>query len=320
MQWRQRFAGKQVLMTGGTGFLGKNIVPCLEGLGCRVTAVGRNFDLTSSDDAMRLFSQTPACDYIFHAAALQGAGEFTLRHPGEQLYANSLIHVNALEAWRKHQPQARFIGIGSTCSYPGSDEVLPETCYLTGKLHESVKYYGLTKIVMQQGIEAYKEQYGLKGTTAVFATLFGPHDDFDLSRAHVVSALVKKFCDGKQSGQDEVEVWGDGTQSRELIYVEDQITGLLMVADYDGELINIGTGSQISIRELAERIKHLVGFRGVIAYNTNRFVGVKHKVLDITLARQLFGWTVDNKMHSLDESLTKTIAWYQKEYLSGEAV
>ena len=168
---------------------------------------------------------------------------------------------------------------------------------------------------MNGGIEAYKKQYKLKGTTVVFATLYGPHDEFDITRSHVVSALVQKFCDAVDKKLDEVEVWGDGTQTRELIYIDDQIEGLLMSLDYDGELLNIGSGIETSIKDLAETICELTNFDGRIFYNTDRFVGVKRKVLNIDKAKKEIKWTIDNKMHSLEDGLTKTIEFYKKEYL-----
>jgi len=302
---------KSVLITGGTGFLGKNIVPMLRNAGVDVVATGRNYDLTNWETTQNLFN-LKKYDLIIHAAAFQGAGDFTLRYPADQFYKNNLIHTHVLEAWKQFQPHARLVGIGSTCSYPGNIPVLSEKDYFTGPLHPSVETYGLTKCVMQQGIKAYKQQYGLSGTTVAFATLFGPHDEFDISRSHVVSALVQKFCDAVKTGQSEVEVWGDGSQYRELIYIDDQINGLLMTCEYDGELINIGSGKETRISELASTIKDLSGFTGNIVYNTNRFVGVKRKVLNIDKAKKTFGWTVDNKMHTLDEALMKTINWYRE--------
>ena len=124
--------------------------------------------------------------------------------------------------------------------------------------------------------------------------------------------MVQKFCNAVRDNKKQVEVWGDGTQTRELIYIDDQIDGLLMAADYEGNLINIGSGEETSIRDLAEIIKRLSGFKGEIFYNTNRFVGVKRKVLNIEEAKQSFGWTVKNKLHSLEEGVQKTIDWYRE--------
>ena len=311
------FNNKNVLITGVTGFLGKNIVPILEKMGADVTATGTNYDLTSFERAEDLFNLKTEFHIIIHGAAFQGAGDFTLKYPADQFFKNNLIHTNALECWKSYQSDAKFIGIGSTCSYPGDLPVLSETDYRTGKLHSSVETYGLTKCVLQGGIEAYKKQYGLDGTTVVFATLYGPHDEFDISRSHVVSALIQKFCDAIHNGISEVEVWGDGTQTRELIYIDDQIEGLLKSVEYSGELLNIGSGIETSVRDLAETIKRLTGFGGEIVYNTDRFVGVMRKVLNIDRAKQEIGWTVDNRMHTLEEGLEKTIKWYREVYLNG---
>lgn len=304
---------KNVLITGGTGFFGKNIVPFLREKGINVKATGRDYDLTSFEQAEQLFKEHKY-DLIIHGAAFQGAGDFTLRYPADQMFKNNLIHSNTMECWKRYQPQARMVGIGSTCSYPDKP-VLSEEDYFTGPFHDSVEFYGLTKSVMQKGIKAYKNQYGLKGTTVVFATLYGPHDEFDISRSHVVSALVQKFCNAKKNGLSEVEVWGDGSQTRELIYVEDQMMGLLMTAEYDGDLLNIGTGVETTIKDLAEIIKSVTKFEGEIVYNTNRFVGVKHKVLNIDKAKNIFGWTVNNRMHTLEEGIAKTVEWYNENYL-----
>lgn len=308
------FKNKKILMTGGTGFVGKNLKEVAKNNELKVTLIGSaDCDLKNTEQVKYLFEDEFAgkkFDYIFHGAAMQGAGDFTLKHPAEQIHINSLIHINLLEAWRLYQPQAKFIGMGSTCSYPGNLSVLKESDYLTGKLHDSVQYYGMTKMLMQQGIEAYKTQYGLSGTTVVFATLFGKYDDVDPNRSHVVTALVKKFCDAKKENLPEVEVWGDGSQTRELIYVDDQIYGVFLVADGNDPIINIGTGVETSIKNLAELIKELSGFKGKIAYNINRFVGVKNKVQDISYAKKKYGWTTTQKIHKLEDALSKTIEWY----------
>lgn len=311
MKLPDTFKHRSVLITGGTGFLGKNIVPILRDNGIDVVGTGRDYDLTSWERAEELFTKQ-SFDLIIHGAAFQGAGDFTLRYPADQFFKNNLIHTNALECWKRFQPQAQFVGLGSTCSYPGNLPVLAEDDYFTGPLHPSVEIYGLTKCNMQQGIKAYKQQYGLSGTTVAFATLYGPHDDFDISRSHVVSALVQKFCDAVENGDPQVEVWGDGTQTRELIYIEDQIMGLLMACDYEGDLLNIGSGEETQIRHLAETIRDLSGYKGEIFYNTDRFVGVKRKVLNIDKAKSKIGWTVTNKMHTLEEGLVKTIRWYRE--------
>jgi GDP-L-fucose synthase len=307
----EKLKDKKFLITGGSGFLGKNLVKYITENGGIAHGFGSEFDLTKEDVAMNAFKKfNEKYDYIIHAAAVQGAGEWPAKHKAESFSLNNKIHTNVLECWYKYQPQARLIGIGSTCAYPAKMINLKENEYWDGPMHESVDVYGMTKKLMYVGISAYKSQYGLKGTTATFATLYGAHDSFDLEKAHVVSALIKKFVDAKDNNLSEVEVWGDGYQTRELIYVEDQIKGLMSVLDYDGDLINIGAGVSHTIRELAETIKEILDYKGNIFYNTNRFVGVKHKTLDISIAKENYGWTNKIKLGSLRENLIKTINWY----------
>lgn len=309
----KKIQNKKFLVTGGTGFLGKNLSKFIIENGGVVDVFGSEYDLTKEENAIKAFKVfNKKYDYIIHAAAVQGAGEWPIKHKAESYSLNNKIHTNVLECWRKFQPQARLIGIGSTCAYPSKNVNLKESEYWDGPMHESVDVYGLTKKSMVVGISAYKSQYGLKGTTATFATLYGPHDSFDIEKSHVVSALIKKFVESKDNNYPQVEVWGDGYQTRELIYVEDQIKGLISVLDYDGDLINIGTGESHTIRELAETIKEIVDFKGEIFYNTNKFVGVTHKTLDITLAKNSYGWTDSVKVGDLKTNLTKTIEWYYK--------
>lgn len=306
--------GKNFLITGGTGFLGKNIVPYILNRGGNVRAVGSRFDLSTENGTWRLFADASTdiqFDYIIHGAAVQAAGDWPLKHKAEQYDLNLRIHSNVLKAWKEYQPQARMIGIGSSCSYPGIKTVLKEDEYWDGKMHDSVDIYGFTKKAVSVGIEAYKAQYGLKGTTVVFATLYGPHDHFDPEKSHVVSALIKKFVDAKITGERTVEVWGDGTATRELIYVEDQIAGMLLVSDYDGSLINIGTGVETKISDLAELIQRVVGYEGRIVYNTNRFVGIKQKVLDVSLARNNYGWTTTTPLIDMEKGIRKTVDYYE---------
>lgn len=311
--------GKKILITGGTSFVGKNLTNKLKDLGAHYFVFGSKsgpiqFDLTKQAEADKVMQHEGVkYDFIIHMAALQHAADWPMHHTGLQFHVNNAIHVNTLEAWRNFQSQAKFVAVGSSCCYPGAIPKLKEEDLHHGPLHDSVYSYGFTKLLLGVGIEAYKDQYKLRGTMPMFATLYGPHDDFNIKTAHVVAALVGKFCNAKKNNLPEVEVWGDGTQTRELIFVEDQIDGLLMAAqNFEGNILNIGTGIETTIKELAETIKKMSGYQGKIVYNTNRFVGVKNKVLDITKAKNEIGWTSKNKMHTLEEGLKKTINWYEK--------
>lgn len=307
----EKLKNKKILMTGGTSFLGKNFQKIAIDIGFDLDVFGTNYNLTDYNKAKKVFDVSKKYDYIIHAAALQGAADWPLKHRGEQFYVNSLIHVNTLELWKNYQNQATFIGIGSSCSYPGDIKKISENDYWNGKLHESVETYGFTKKMISVGIEAYKKQYSLKGTTVIFATLFGPHDEFNPEKSHVVAALIKKFVDAKINKSPFVEVWGDGSQTRECIFVDDQIKGLLLVRDCNLPIINIGSGIEISLKDLAKKIKKICQYDGDIIFNTNKFIGVKNKVLDISISKQMFGWTTDIKLNDFDQSLLTTINWYK---------
>lgn len=318
---RDFWKDKKVLITGGTSFVGKNLTRKLEELSAGYrTFHSKEFDLTKPEEANAIFAQNSGeYDFIVHMAALQHAADWPMHHTADQLHVNGLIQLNTLEAWKKFQPQAKMVAVGSSCCYPGEIPSLREQDVDQGHLHDSVYAYGATKRLLGIGLRAYKDQFGLRGVMPMFATLYGAHDDFNLKTAHVVGALVAKFCDAKREKKPEVEIWGDGTQTRELIFVEDQMDGLLMAAqyyegdsrNYYGDLINIGSGKETSIRDLAETVKRVSDYGGEIRYNPNRFVGVKHKILDISKAKEEFGWTVANKMHSLEEGLRKTVTWYE---------
>lgn len=305
--------GKSFLVTGGTGFFGKTLVPTIRKFGGDVIAIGSRPDLSVEDlaeDVFRRFNEK--FDYIIHGAALTAAGDWPAKHKAEQFDVNIRIHTNVMKMWHEFQPQAKMIGIGSSCAYPGDKEFFKESDFWNGSMHESVEIFGFTKKSIVLGIEAYKSQYNLKGTTVIPATLYGPHDHFDPEKSHVVSALIQKFVNAQQKNLPIVEVWGDGSQTREIMYVEDQSIGLLTVLDFNGPLINIGSGISTTIKEIAEMIKEVSGFQGEIFYNITKFVGSKKKVMDIELAQSEYGWTTDVKLGDTKENLRKTVNWYKE--------
>lgn len=303
--------GKSFLMTGGTGFLGKNVVKFIKEHGGEIVAIGSSPDLSNPTNAEYVFSCFgQKFDYILHGAAVTAAGDWPAKHKAEQFDSNIRIHTNILSAWHRYQPQAKMIVIGSSCAYPGDKNFFKESEFWDGAMHDSVATFGFTKKAAIIGLESYKCQYGLRGTTIIPATLFGPHDHFDPDKSHVVSALIQKFVVATQKNFPSVEVWGDGSQTREIMYVEDQIRGICSVLDYDGVLINIGSGVSTSIKELAEILKEVTGFKGIIDYNTSKFVGSKQKVMDVSLAQTQYGWTSDIQIGDLQENLKKTVDWF----------
>lgn len=305
--------GISFLITGGTGFVGINLQTYLKNKGATVVAWNSKYNLAKEDESEYVFSCYPQkFDYIIHLAAKTAAGSWPSNHRAQMFDINMRININTFKMWHKYHPQARMIAFNSSCSYPGSIDFFAERDYWNGPMHDSVETYGFTKKAMVIALQGYKQEYGLKGTTVIPATLYGPHDHFDPDKSHVVSALIRKFVIAKREKLSEVEVWGDGTQTREILYVDDQFKGLISVLNYDGPVINIGSGIPTTIRELAETIKELTGYQGRIFFNTDRFVGNTKKVSDITLAKNLYGWTTDIKIGSTKENLKKTIDWFMQ--------
>lgn len=303
--------GKSFLITGGSGFVGTNLQRFLISHDANITSWNSSYDLSNEDQAEYAFkSEENKFDYIIHLAAKTAAGSWPSNHRAQMFDINMRININTFKMWHKYHPEARMIAFNSSCSYPGNIEFFAERDYWNGQMHDSVETYGFTKKAMVIALQGYKQEYGLKGTTVIPATLYGPHDHFDPDKSHVVSALIRKFVEAKRQNLSTVEVWGDGTQTREIMYVDDQFKGLLTVLNYDGPVINIGSGIPTTIRELAETIKELTEFNGRIFFNTDKFVGNARKVSDITLAKNLYGWTTDIKIGATKQNLKKTIDWF----------
>jgi len=305
---------KKVLITGGTGYVGTNLTNRLRSYNADVLSFGsKTCNLENQNEVDTYFKKLDKFDYIFHLAAWTAPGTFCLYHSAEQYHKNTLIHVYLLDAWHRYQPQAKLIGIGPSCAYPGHLNELKEEDYWKGEPHESLHAYAMTRRMLYAGQLAYKKQYGLNSIHVIFATLYGPGDYFDDVKSHVVSALISRFCNAVCNNSDKVIVWGDGYQTRECIYIDDQIDSLLLSAEkYNGDLLNIGTGKSHTICEIAEIIADCCGYRGEIVYDTTKFVGVRHKVLNIDKAKRELNW---RPKVSLREGIQRTVDWYRKNIL-----
>ena len=310
------WAERRILITGGTGFVGRHLTHRLRQLGVQdVVSIGsRDVNLTSTDATMHWArSLAGRFNLLFHMASWTQPGTFCLQHPAEQFLINNMIHTNVLRAWHECFPQARLIGIGASCEYPGRIFHMREEDLLAGEPHPSLLAYAMTKRMLYAGQRAYAQQYHLDTVHVIFATLYGPEDYFDEARSHVVSALIDRFMQATARRQDTVVVWGDGYQTRECIYIDDQIDGLLLVAERGNDpLMNLGTGVSHTVREIAETIADLCGFQGRIVYDAAQFVGIRHKVLNIDRARSALGW---HPQITLREGLRRTIAWYEQHVL-----
>jgi GDP-L-fucose synthase len=296
----------RVLVTGGGGFLGSHLVERLEADGHHVFAARRSdYDLTHEGDAARLFDDARP-ELVFHLAAEVGGIGANRANPGRYWYANLQMGVNVLE-------QARLNGVGklviagTVCAYPKHTPVpFREEHLWEGYPEETNAPYGVAKKALLVGAQAYREQYGLNSIFLLPTNLYGPRDNFDLETSHVIPALIRKMLESP----DEIALWGDGSPTREYLYVEDAAEGLALAAEsYDGpEPVNLGTGVETSIRETAELVADVVGFEGRFVWDATMPNGQPRRSLDASRARELFGFEARTPLR---EGLEKTVAWYR---------
>ena len=311
---------KDVIVTGGTGFIGRALARRLGGMveaGNKVFALGSgDADLVNRDATLTWFERlhwTHEVTHIFHLAAVYKAGGWPATHPATQFYPNMAININVLEAWKRVFPKARLTSVVSYCMYPDHERPHPETEMYGTEPEEYLYAYAFTKKALVIGQRAYCQEFGLSGASAVLSTVFGPGDSFR-EDSHVMGALIGKFARGARDGADSVEVWGDGSQEREFLFVQDAVSGILAVAaGARSPVLNVGTGQGVTVREVAETIREEVGFDGEIRYNTDRFVGAKRRVLSMDLARSEIGWKPEV---SLREGIRRTIEAYRAQEAS----
>jgi GDP-L-fucose synthase len=300
----------KILVTGGGGFLGSHLVERLVADGEDVFLARRtDYDLTRQADAERLFHEAEP-ELVFHLAAEVGGIGANLANPGRYWYANIVMGANVLEQSRLYGV-SKLVVAGTVCAYPKHTPVpFREEELWNGYPEETNAPYGVAKKSVLVGAQAYREQYGLNAIFLLPANLYGPRDNFDLESSHVIPALIRKMTEA----QGEVVLWGDGTPTREFLYVEDCADGLLRAAElYDGPApVNLGTGQEISIRELAETIAELTGFAGEIRWDTSMPNGQPRRALDASKAEQLFGFRAETPLRN---GLESTIAWYRASQL-----
>jgi GDP-L-fucose synthase len=296
----------RTLVTGGGGFLGSHLVERLEGAGHEVfVARQRDYDLTRADDAERLFADAKP-EVVFHLAAEVGGIGANRENPGRYWYANLMMGAHVLELARAHAV-TKLILAGTVCAYPKFTPVpFNEDDLWNGYPEETNAPYGVAKKSILVGAQSYRQQYGLDAIYLLPANLYGPRDNFDLDTSHVIPALIHKMLDA----HDEVVLWGDGSPTREFLYVEDCAEGLLLAAEhYDGaDPVNLGTGVETSIRELSETIADLTGFAGEIVWDTSMPNGQPRRQLDASRAERLFGFRAQTPLR---DGLARTIAWYR---------
>jgi nucleoside-diphosphate-sugar epimerase len=299
-----------VLVTGGGGFLGSHLVERLRADGEEpFVARRRDYDLTSAEQTARLFEDASP-DTVIHLAAEVGGIGANRANPGRYWYANLAMGLNVLEQSRLADVR-KVVLLGTICSYPKHTPVpFHESELWNGYPEETNAPYGIAKKALLVGAQSYCEQYGLDAIYLLPVNLYGPRDNFDLETSHVIPALIRKMVEARESGAGEIVLWGDGSPTREFLYVEDCAEGIVLAArDYDGaEPVNLGTGAEISIRDLAETIAELTGYDGEVVWDASRPNGQPRRQLDTTRARELFGFHARTELR---DGLERTIAWFR---------
>ena len=303
---------KRIVVTGGGGFLGSFVVDSLKARGCESVFVPRkrDYDLTRMDGIEKMFADAQP-EVIFHLAAVVGGIGANRINPGSFFYENAIMGIQLIEAARMHKVEKTLIA-GSICAYPKFTPVpFKEEDLWNGYPEETNAPYGVAKKALLVQSQAYRQQYGLNSIFVMPVNLYGPGDNFDLQSSHVISALIRKALEGKEAGSDELVGWGDGSPTREFLYVEDAAEGLIAAAaSYDGEEpVNLGSGYEISIKDLMKMVARLSGFECRIVWDTAQPNGQPRRCLDTTRAESYFGFKART---SLEQGLQKTIDWYRE--------
>jgi GDP-L-fucose synthase len=301
---------QRVVVTGGAGFLGSFVVNKLRARGCPNVFVprAREFDLREREAISRLYAEARP-HLVIHLAAVVGGIGANRDHPGRFFYDNAIMGIQLMEAARQCGVH-KFVAMGTICAYPKHAPVpFREADLWNGYPEDTNAPYGLAKKMMLVQAQAYRAQYGFNAIYLLPVNLYGPRDNFDLETSHVIPALIRKFVEAKERGATEVVLWGDGTPTREFLYVDDAAEAVVLASErYDGaEPVNVGTGQEIAIRELAELISAKVGFTGAVVWDRTQPNGQPRRALDVSRARAEFGFEAT---HRLRDGISTTVAWF----------
>ncbi|MBI4546950.1 MAG: GDP-L-fucose synthase [Ignavibacteriae bacterium] len=303
---------KKVVVTGGAGFLGSFVVEKLRERKCGEIIIPRKdqYDLRDAEVVQKLY-ETYNPDMVIHLAAIVGGIGANRENPGTFFYDNAIMSIQLLEYARQYNTP-KFVAVGTICAYPKFCPIpFKEEDLWNGYPEETNAPYGLAKKMLLVQSQAYRQQYGYNSIYLLPVNLYGPRDNFDPKSSHVIPALIKKCLDAKRRGEKEIVAWGDGTPTREFLYVEDAAEGILLAAEkYDKpDPVNLGSGMEISIKDLLETIARYTGFKGKIAWDTTKPNGQPRRCLDVSRAEREFGFKART---NFEEGLRRTIEWYLK--------
>ena len=307
--WEQ----KQVIVTGGAGFLGTYVVQTLQAKGCSKISVPRSsqYDLTTMEAVQQLYADTRP-DMVIHCAAKVGGIGANRRYPGSFFYENLMMGVNLIEAGRQYGIE-KFVCLGTVCAYPKFTPVpFQESDLWNGYPEETNAPYGIAKKALLVQLQAYRDQYNFEGIYLLPVNLYGPGDNFDPESSHVIPALIKKCLDAIDAQAPAIEVWGTGSASREFLYVADAASGIVQAAERyaAADPVNLGAHREITIRELITLIAEVTGFQGEIRWDSTKPDGQPRRCLDTTRAREQFGFAASTDFRT---GLQKTIDWYREQ-------
>jgi len=303
---------KRVLVTGGTGFLGRHVVEKLEEAGCSKVFVARRreHDLTQEDQVKTMFRDHPA-DIVIHLAGLVGGIGANRSWPADFFYQNLMMGVLTVDQARKNGVE-KVVCAGAGCGYPEAAPIpLKEEFFWDGFPQPDSAPYSLAKRILHIQSLAYWKQYKFPVIVTIPGNIYGPYDNFDLDNAHVIPALVRKFVEAADEGRSHIELWGSGSPTRDFVYAGDVAEGMLRAAETYNEaaLVNLSSGSECSIRDVAEMLSEIVGFRGKIQWNTNQPEGQKRRMFDVSKAERDFGFRARTE---IKKGLQLTMQWYRE--------
>jgi GDP-L-fucose synthase len=308
---------KRVIVTGGAGFLGSFVIGKLKARGATDIFIPRieNYNLVDSNDIRRMYVDSlnggdPKNVVIIHLAANVGGIGANREHPADFFYDNLMMGVELMhQAYRNGM--GKFVAIGTVCAYPKFTPVpFKEDDLWSGYPEETNAPYGLAKKMMLVQSQAYREQYGFNSIFLLPVNLYGPRDNFNLQTSHVIPALIRKAVEAGERGDKELPVWGDGSPTREFLYVEDAADGIITAAEkYNGsDPVNLGSGYEISIKDLAELIVKYTGFQGKLTWQTDKPNGQPRRGLDVSRAKEKFGWSAQVPF---EEGMRRTVEWFK---------